>query len=225
MRWPALIAFGITLLAIGSVIIVAEEGAVAQASAPLLQTAPMTSPVMQGTGVANGSSSPRVPAGTSQAAPVLQGGVGSAVPQQSSGGAGINGAQINGVGGGSNGVGLNYGQGGGMVRAPGQNCGGFGHCAWGTQPETTASCTPDARICSSTGSGPLPSTRVCTTQGSQRTCTSDNGDPSFQNNLPSLTGTNLNNTTIPSIVMPIASPTATTGTAPNLGTSSGVGTR
>jgi hypothetical protein len=46
-------------------------------------------------------------------------------------------------------------------RAPTASCGGFGHCAFpGTAP-FSASCTLDARVCVSQGSGPMPGTLVC----------------------------------------------------------------
>ena len=42
--------------------------------------------------------------------------------------------------------------------------------AWGGQSQATASCTSDARVCMSTGSGPLYPTMICSANGPLRTC-------------------------------------------------------
>lgn len=76
------------------------------------------------------------------------------------------------------GMGNQYGQGMGPVRLPNQNCGGMGQCAWVSQSQgawagqsqATASCTPDARVCMSTGSGPMYPTMLCSANGPLRTC-------------------------------------------------------
>jgi hypothetical protein len=74
-------------------------------------------------------------------------------------------------------------------RLPGQNCRGLGACAWGNQSEYTATCTPDARVCTSTSGGPdWPSMR-CSANGAHRTCSNDNGGLIIPNTLPSTIGT------------------------------------
>jgi hypothetical protein len=60
-------------------------------------------------------------------------------------------------------------------RLPGQSCHGLGHCAWGGQSEQTASCSTDARVCTSQGAGPDWPSMTCTTTGTLRTCTSNSG--------------------------------------------------
>ena len=81
------------------------------------------------------------------------------------------------------GMGSQYGQGMGPVRLPNQNCGGMGQCAWVSQSQgawagqsqATASCTSDARICMSTGSGPMYPTMICSANGPLRTCSDQSG--------------------------------------------------
>jgi hypothetical protein len=74
-------------------------------------------------------------------------------------------------------------------RLPGQNCRGLGTCAWGNQSEYTATCTPDARVCTSTSGGPdWPSMR-CSANGALRTCSNDNGSLIIPNPLPGTIGT------------------------------------
>lgn len=76
------------------------------------------------------------------------------------------------------GTGSQYGPGRGPVRLPNQNCGGMGQCAWVSQSEgawsgqlqATAACTPDARVCMSTGSAPMYPSMLCSVTGTLRTC-------------------------------------------------------
>jgi hypothetical protein len=85
-------------------------------------------------------------------------------------------------------------------RLPGQNCHGFGQCAWGGQSEQTASCSTDARVCTSQGAGPEWPSMTCTTTGTLRTCTSN----SVTSIMPySPLGTNGTNSTVPLGITPI----------------------
>src|SRR4051812_42232101 len=52
-----------------------------------------------------------------------------------------------------------------VPRLPGQDCHGLGQCAWGGQSEQSASCTADARICTSQGAGPDWPSMTCTAAG------------------------------------------------------------
>jgi hypothetical protein len=125
------------------------------------------------------------------------------------------------------GMGSQYGQGMGPVRLPNQNCGGMGQCAWVSQSQgawagqsqATASCTSDARVCMSTGSGPMYPTMICSGNGPLRTCTDPNagglgvavGPMSTINNMegtlnatnPSVSGAVVTSTPGPSSVLPV----------------------
>jgi hypothetical protein len=85
--------------------------------------------------------------------------------------------------------GVQSGTGAPSPRLPGQNCRGLGACAWGNQAEQTATCTADARVCTSTSGGPdWPSMR-CSSTGALRTCSNDNGGLILPNTPSSTTGT------------------------------------
>jgi hypothetical protein len=62
-----------------------------------------------------------------------------------------------------------------MQRSAAQNCGGLGSCAWGGLAAGASACTPDARICTSVGTGPLASTITCSATGVLRVCTAPTG--------------------------------------------------
>jgi hypothetical protein len=100
------------------------------------------------------------------------------------------------------------------VRLPNQNCGGMGQCAWAGQPQATAACTADARVCTSTSIDPDWSGTRCSGSGALRTCSNANGGLIIQNSLPGTTSTNSTGTGL----------TTGTGIAPNgqLGTGSSV---
>jgi hypothetical protein len=210
MRRLALATLLVTMPFIGRATVAPREVAAAPAHTPLLQTVPPTSPVIQGASPVNGHSGLHTD-GSSPVVPGLQpglqtGGV-SGPLQQSQGGVGLNGAGVNGTGVGINGLGLNNGVGGGAVRAPGQNCRGFGHCAWGGQSDYTAACTPDARLCTSTGAGPdWPSTR-CSANGTLRTCVNDGGSLTIQSGAPGVS----------SAISPALGATTGNGLNPQLG--------
>jgi hypothetical protein len=102
-------------------------------------------------------------------------------------------------------------------RLPGQNCHGLGQCAWGGQSEQTASCSADARVCTSQGAGPEWPSMTCTTTGTLRTCTS--------NSVTSITpysplGTNGTNSTVQLGITPIPNTLPNVYPSPN---NSGVG--
>lgn len=65
------------------------------------------------------------------------------------------------------------------ARVATSNCGGFGVCAFGGTSQFSASCTPDASICVSSGGGPPPFSTVCSGLGASgshiRVCTSQTG--------------------------------------------------
>ena len=80
--------------------------------------------------------------------------------------------------------GVQSGPGAPPPRLPGQNCRGLGSCARGSQSEYTATCTADARVCTSTSGGPdWPSMR-CSATGALRTCSNENGSTPIPNTLP-----------------------------------------
>jgi hypothetical protein len=76
-------------------------------------------------------------------------------------------------------------------RLPGQNCRGLGACAWGNQGEYTATCTADARVCTSTSTDPDWSGTRCSAVGALRTCSSNNGGLIIPTPLPGTTGTGI----------------------------------
>jgi hypothetical protein len=76
-------------------------------------------------------------------------------------------------------------------RLPGQNCRGLGACAWGNQSEYTATCTADARVCTSTSTDPDWSGTRCSAVGALRTCSSNNGGLIIPTPLPGTTNTGI----------------------------------
>jgi hypothetical protein len=102
-------------------------------------------------------------------------------------------------------------------RLPGQSCHGLGQCAWGGQSEQTASCSTDARVCTSQGAGPEWPSMTCTTTGTLRTCTSNSATSLTPYSPLSTSGTN---TTVLPGITPIPNTLPNVYPSPN---NSGVG--
>jgi hypothetical protein len=105
-----------------------------------------------------------------------------------------------------------------IQRWSGQDCRGVGQCAWRGQSEQAASCTSDARVCTSQGAGPNWPSVTCTTFGAVRTCSCASSTAVSPYSLPGTAG--MSSPTQPGTVMslntlPNGSPQPGVLTSPN----------